>query len=140
MMAAVADTYGFGLPDGLFGAEEREHGIHGGAIETSLMLHLEPEASAPSGSPNSTGVDRARRRGSALRYHGRGALAWATQDLHPSGACGDARLASAEAGAAILAHAAAGLAALLDAVAAHPLDSLRDGPVRATRSAERTGT
>ena len=52
-----------------------------------------------------------------VRFHGNGALAWATQDL-PVGACGDARQASARAGAQVLEHVAGRLAALLDEVAA----------------------
>ena len=32
----------FGAPDGLFSAEELRHGIHGGAVETSIMLARYP--------------------------------------------------------------------------------------------------
>ena len=32
----------FGAPDGLFSAEEIRHGIHGGAVETSIMLARYP--------------------------------------------------------------------------------------------------
>ena len=32
----------FGAPDGLFSAEEMRHGIHGGAVETSIMLARYP--------------------------------------------------------------------------------------------------
>jgi creatinine amidohydrolase len=129
MLAAVANTYGFGEPDGLFPDDERRHGIHGGAHETSLMLHLAPDDvrrdRIADFRPASIALETGARE---LRFHGNGALAWATQDLHPSGACGDARLASARAGAAIVAHVAPRLAALLDDVAAYPLDALRDGP------------
>src|SRR5215216_2555529 len=34
----------FGAPDGLFSAEEIRHGIHGGAVETSIMLARYPHA------------------------------------------------------------------------------------------------
>src|SRR6476619_8304659 len=33
----------FGAPDGLFTAEELRHGIHGGAVETSIMLARYPD-------------------------------------------------------------------------------------------------
>jgi creatinine amidohydrolase len=33
----------FGAPDGLFSAEELRHGIHGGAVETSIMLARYPQ-------------------------------------------------------------------------------------------------
>ncbi len=32
-----------GMPDDLFSAAECRHGIHGGEVETSLMLHLRPD-------------------------------------------------------------------------------------------------
>src|SRR5258707_14594245 len=34
----------FGAPEGLFSADELRHGIHGGAIETSVMLARYPQA------------------------------------------------------------------------------------------------
>ena len=38
-MLAVHASWGrFGYPDGLFTSAERTHGIHGGDIETSIML------------------------------------------------------------------------------------------------------
>src|SRR5260221_474823 len=33
----------FGTPEGLFSAEELRHGVHGGAVETSIMLARYPE-------------------------------------------------------------------------------------------------
>ena len=33
----------FGVPDGLFAAEELRHGVHGGAVETSIMLARYPQ-------------------------------------------------------------------------------------------------
>src|ERR1043165_7903938 len=42
-MLAVHCSWGrFGYPDGLFSAAERTHGIHGGDIETSIMLAAYP--------------------------------------------------------------------------------------------------
>ena len=131
MVAVVANTFGFGEPAGLFPAEELRHGIHGGAVETSLMLHLAPEAVrtglVDAFPPESVALEA---RARELRFHGNGALAWATQDLHPSGACGDARQATAQAGAQVLEHVASRLATLLDEVAAYPLAALRDVPAR----------
>src|SRR5215217_9314441 len=43
-MLAVHASWGrFGYPEGLFGDAERTHGIHGGEIETSVMLAAHPE-------------------------------------------------------------------------------------------------
>ena len=39
----------FGAPDGLFSAEELRHGIHGGAVETSIMLARYPQQRAQGG-------------------------------------------------------------------------------------------
>ena len=38
MLAVTVGWHRFGYPDGTFTAEEKKHGIHGGDIETSLML------------------------------------------------------------------------------------------------------
>ena len=43
-MFAVKCQWGaFGVPDGLYSSQERSFGIHGGDLETSLMLHFRPE-------------------------------------------------------------------------------------------------
>ncbi len=107
----------FGLPDGLFGEVERRFGIHAGAIETSLMLHLRPDLvrreelrDFPS---------RASAVAAANRWLHLHAAGWAAQDLNPAGAVGDARAATAEKGRAVLEHAARGLADLVAEIAAH---------------------
>ena len=38
MLAVTVGWHRFGYPDGTFSSEEKKHGIHGGDIETSLML------------------------------------------------------------------------------------------------------
>ena len=43
MLAVTVGWHRFGYPDGAFSAEEKKHGIHGGDIETSLMLAAVPE-------------------------------------------------------------------------------------------------
>ena len=43
MLAVHAAWHALGYPEGLFSAEERAHGIHGGDAETSLMLAFKPE-------------------------------------------------------------------------------------------------
>jgi creatinine amidohydrolase len=43
MLAVTVGWHRFGYPDGTFSAEEKKHGIHGGDIETSLMLAAQPE-------------------------------------------------------------------------------------------------
>src|SRR4029079_14984101 len=43
MLPARATYCACGAPPELFAAAERAHDIHGGEVETSLMLHLAPE-------------------------------------------------------------------------------------------------
>ena len=43
MLAVTTSWSRFGAPDGLFSAEELRHGIHGGAVETSIMLARYPQ-------------------------------------------------------------------------------------------------
>jgi creatinine amidohydrolase len=135
MLAVVANTFAFGEPEGLFPEEERRHGVHAGASETSILLHLQP------GSVRTLLVDDFRpaslaheKRYRELRFHDHVTIGWATQDLHPLGACGDARLASATAGRAIIEHVAARLAVLLDEVSRYPLTNLKKGPLDADRA------
>jgi len=59
---------------------------------------------------------------------GAGRLAWMAQDLHPSGACGDATNADAERGRALVEHAAQSLIALLREIDRYPLTRLRSRP------------
>jgi creatinine amidohydrolase len=129
MLAVVANTFVF-EPDGLFPEDERRHGIHAGAGETSMLLHLRPDTVRrdllDDFQPASLEHERTNRE---LRFHGPVTIGWATQDLHPSGACGDARQATAEAGRAIVEHVATRLAVLLDEVSRHPLARLRPGPL-----------
>src|SRR6185436_19141791 len=44
MLAVTTSWSRFGAPEGLFSAEELRHGIHGGAVETSIMLARYPQA------------------------------------------------------------------------------------------------
>jgi creatinine amidohydrolase len=140
MLAVVANTFAFGEPGGLFPDEERRHGIHAGANETSILLHLRPEsvrtALVDAFRPTSLGHARGHRE---LRFHEHVTIGWATQDLHPLGACGDARLASAAAGHAIVEHVAARLAVLLDEVSRYPLANLKKGPLDGDGGAGRGG-
>jgi creatinine amidohydrolase len=56
-------------------------------------------------------------------------FAWMTQDLHPSGAVGDATLASAAKGEAALEHGARAFVELLREIDRFDLARLREGPL-----------
>ena len=124
LLVAAAGWLDFGEPPGLVPPDERRFGIHGGLVETAAMLHLAPalvRREAFADFP-SAARDWAARfpalAGTRLR------LAWATQDLHPSGAVGDPRGATAEIGRALVAHSAEGLARLISETSRFPLDDL----------------
>jgi creatinine amidohydrolase len=98
----------------LFSAEELRHGIHGGAGETSIMLarypqHVRKDAIADF-RPHSIAMEKQYR---WLSAHRPVPFAWQAQDLHPSGAAGDATLASAEKGERLLDHGAQAFCELL---------------------------
>ncbi len=121
-MFAVACLWSrLGKPDGMVNPVEARHGIHGGFVETSLMLRLAPERvdMAKAEDFRSRWIAR-ENEFSVLVPEGAVGFGWETQDLHPAGALGDASAATAEAGAKLLDHAAARLAALLEEV--HRLD------------------
>jgi creatinine amidohydrolase len=103
-MLVVATAWSrLGHPDGIPGTAEAIYGIHGGEVETSLMLHLRPDL---------VRMDRAQDFRSAqldfidefkhLRGHGPIQFGWKAQDLNPHGAVGNAGLATAEKGQAVL--------------------------------------
>lgn len=101
----------------LFDAEEIAHGIHGGAIETSMMLHLAPARVRPDRIADfpSSSAEMARRF-RWLRPHGAVGFGWQTQDLNPDGACGDARAGDADKGRIIVERAARAFAELCEEI------------------------
>lgn len=126
-MFAVACMWSrLGIPPGLDDPE----GIHGGRVETSVMLHLKPDV---------VDMGRARDFRSAWLDRGPGfttlvpegavGFGWETQDLHPAGALGDASRATAADGARVVEHAAARMATLLQEVRRFDIDTwLRETP------------
>jgi creatinine amidohydrolase len=130
MLAVTVGWHRFGYPDGAFTAEEKKHGIHGGDIETSLMLAAMPDTVRMNEAPNATPATIAMAREfkwlGAYRPAG---FAWMTQDLNPTGAVGDATLASAVKGEAALAQGAQAFVELLGEVDRFDLARLREGPL-----------
>ena len=105
----------------LFGPDEERFGVHGGDVETSMMLALHPHRvdMAKAQDFHSSSQDRAQQY--AILGNGSSAkLAWAAQDLHPQGAAGNAAAATAEKGAAVLQASGRALASLLREVSQLP--------------------
>lgn len=121
MLAVTTSWLRFGLPEGIMSPEEKHLDIHGGLIETSVMLAACPERVA---------MEKARdfpsreadyiRDYRHLRAYGPHAFGWLMSDLSKEGVTGNAAAATAETGEAILAHAVTGLVELLEDVAKHP--------------------
>ena len=130
MLAVIASWSRFGYPAGLFSDEEITHGIHGGAIETSLMLAFRPDLVRPEAMedfPSATiAMAQEFKQLSATRPAGFG---WMSQDLNASGAMGDASSASAEKGEAAAEHGARAFLELLRDVERFGLERLSAGPV-----------
>jgi creatinine amidohydrolase len=112
----------------LFPPAEREHGIHGGSCETSLMLHLHPELVRNDERRDFVSASVAiAARYKYLRSEGSGVgFGWQTQDLNPLGACGNALDADAQRGHKIVEHVAPRIVELLREIDAYPLSALRD--------------
>jgi creatinine amidohydrolase len=126
MYVVGASWYRLARLDDLFDAAELEHGIHGGAVETSVLLHLAPEAVDMSKAANfvSAAAAATERHVSAT---GPIQFGWASQDLNPSGAVGDATKATEAAGRRIVEQTADRLIELLEEMAAFDLGRLATG-------------
>jgi creatinine amidohydrolase len=116
--------------DGLFPADEVRHGIHGGAVETSIMLARYPEqvrvdaiADFPA---SSIAMERDYRWLSTQRP---APFAWQAQDLHPSGAVGNATLAVKEKGERLIDQGARAFCELLAEVDNFDVNRLKKGPL-----------
>jgi creatinine amidohydrolase len=130
MLAVTCAWHRFGYPAGAFERLEQRHGIHGGDVETSLMLADRPDLvtmdRAAAAIPETVGMGKDFKWLSALQPVGFG---WMTQDLHESGAVGDASDASAARGERALTHGAKAFIELLQDVDRFDLKRLRDGPL-----------
>jgi creatinine amidohydrolase len=129
LLAVTTSWSRFGAPDGLFSAEELRHGIHGGAVETSIMLakypqHVRSDKTADF-RPASMAMEKDYR---WLSAHRPAPFAWQAQDLHSSGAAGDATMASAEKGQRLLDHGARAFCELLADVDNFDVMKLSRGP------------
>jgi creatinine amidohydrolase len=129
-MLVVTTAWGrLSAPEALFSADEVQHGIHGGAVETSIMLaryggEVRREAIADF-RPSTMAMAKRFRWLSAQRP---APFAWQAQDLHPSGAVGDATQASAEKGERLIETGAQAFCELLADVEKFDLKALANVP------------
>lgn len=98
----------------LFSADEHRFGIHGGEIETSMMLALTPHQVDMRQAQNFASTSQQRAQNFTILGNGKSAkLGWQMQDVNPAGAVGNAAAASAEKGRALIDAAGRALALLL---------------------------
>lgn len=105
MIASATNWLRFGYPEGLFSADEIAYGIHGGAIETSMMLHL--RADLVDMDQAITQISRQQEMvesNNHLRFYGRKAMGWTMDDLSSTGIAGDVTLADANKGVQLIDH------------------------------------
>jgi creatinine amidohydrolase len=130
MFVACLSWGQLGLPDGVIDAEERQHGIHAGELETALMLALRSDLVKMELAADFVPLSRREaNRFPILMGLGAASYGWQAQDIDKSGAAGNAAAADAERGQQVLDHVAGRLVALLDEVSRYPLTNLEDGPV-----------
>ena len=130
MFVVICSWTRFGYPDDLFTAEERAHGIHGGDIETSLMMAFRPDLVREQELVNFPSVNAEMERSFTwLRAHQGVGFGWMSQDLSPSGAMGNAAVANVEKGEASADYGATAFIELLQDIEAFDLARLKDGPL-----------
>ena len=125
MFVVMANWMRLGFATGLVSDHEILHGVHGGLVETSLMLHLAPHLVDMDKAEDfpSAGEEMANRF-AHLRATGKLSFAWMTEDLNEHGVLGNAAAATPALGAALTAAAAHEMRRLLDDMAAFELSSL----------------
>ena len=126
----------FGLPlrdangkdvNALFSADEHRFGVHGGEIETSMMLALRPGTVRMDKAEDFRSTSQHRAGRFAILGNGKSAkLAWMMQDVNANGAAGNAGAATAEKGRTLLDAAGRALAQALTEIDQLPPDTLTE--------------
>ena len=109
-----------GLPE-----SEWRHGLHGGGLETAMMLHLHPDRvrlehvhdARPLGQELEGTMQR-------LMPEGAASFSWLAEDINRSGVAGDARQGDAAKGARLVAYYGGVLADVIRDAKAFPLERL----------------
>ncbi len=126
-MLAVATSWSrFGYPDGLFSDDEIALGIHGGDIETSIMLATRSEAVDMGQARDFPSLQQDLfREMRHLRAYGPHRFGWMMHDLNADGVTGNAAAATADKGAAVIAHQSQAFIELLEDISLFDLDLFR---------------
>jgi creatinine amidohydrolase len=125
MLAVKCQWGSFGQPQGMYPPEELAYGIHGGDVETSLMLALRPELVDMAAAADF----RSSAETASISPIGPISYGWISSDLNAHGTVGNAARATAEKGHATAEQYVGGLIALLRDVATHAIPGERkNGP------------
>jgi creatinine amidohydrolase len=127
MLVVVASWSRLGQPPGLYSEWEQAYGIHGGDMETSVMLALTPGVVRMDKAEKFHSLqERLAQRHKHLRAHGTAAFGWLAQDLGPHGTVGDASIATPEKGLRTIEVVTDKMIELLQDVHAFDLEQLYD--------------
>jgi creatinine amidohydrolase len=122
MLVVRGNYFALGAPPGLFDEREVALGIHGGELETSLLLHIRPDLVRSDALEDFGGLPaELAEREELLGVEKPVGFGWMSQDLGPAGVCGNAAAADADRGRRYLAYLAERLARLLDELGRFPL-------------------
>lgn len=117
MLAVKCQWGAFGYPAGMYSDFENQFGIHGGDVETSLMLAFRPDTV----DMERADIFRSSAESTAISPIGPVSYGWIASDLSGSGTVGDAALGTPEKGRATAQHQVRGFVDLLYKVKATPL-------------------
>jgi creatinine amidohydrolase len=125
LLAVTTSFSRMGVPAGTVDEAEIAVGVHGGLVETALMLHFRPDLVDMNRAANfpSRQSDLAQRY-EYLRAHGPVGYGWLANDLNLQGVVGNAAAATAKIGAAIAGYRAEAFAQLLGEISQAPVESL----------------
>jgi creatinine amidohydrolase len=119
MLAIKCQWGNFGHPEGIYSDHEKAFGIHGGDLETSLMLAFAPETVDMTQAMNF----KSNAESDAISPIGPISRGWIASDLNPDGTVGDASKATVEKGLATADHQVAGFVEMLRKVRDMPAPS-----------------
>ncbi len=108
----------FGYPDGHYSERELTFGLHGGDVETSLMLDFQPEIVDMDLAQDFASTQEV----TAISPVGSVSYGWVSSDLNPAGVVGEAHLATAVKGRTTCVHQVRGFIDLLRQVRDADLD------------------
>ena len=127
MLAVATSWTRFIKESGVVSTNEQSFGIHGGDIETSVVLALKPDLVDMNAAKDFPNLQEALAlEYKHLRAYGPHAFGWKAADLNQFGVTGNAGMATAEKGEALLSLAVEGISELLSEVSDFDLSLLKD--------------